>query len=112
MPAKNRIDLRRVNRSARNQARARVLATDGPCPICGRPIDRTVRWPDPWAAEVDEIIPVSRGGSPTDLRNLQRVHRRCNQLKSDRSMTWAVQAARGGNVKIPASHIPFRKSEW
>ncbi|WP_257616789.1 HNH endonuclease [Bifidobacterium catenulatum] len=40
------------------------------------------------SAEVDEIIPVSRGGSATDLRNLEKVHRCCNQLKSDKNLAW------------------------
>lgn len=104
-------DPRRVNRSARNMARQRVLATDTPCAICGRPIDPTIRWPDPWSAEVDEIIPVSRGGSPTDLRNLNKVHRRCNQLKSDKSLEWARRAARGEQPTNPA-RVPFRNSGW
>lgn len=105
-------DPRRVNRQARELARARVLATDLPCPICGRPIDRRIRWPDPWCAEIDEIIPVSRGGSPTDLRNLERVHRRCNQLKSSKSLAWAQAAARGIAPGISAARVPMKKSRW
>lgn len=33
------------------------------------------------SAEVDEIVPVSRGGDPLDIRNCQLVHRVCNQRK-------------------------------
>lgn len=33
------------------------------------------------SAEVDEIVPVSRGGDPLDIRNCQLVHRICNQRK-------------------------------
>jgi 5-methylcytosine-specific restriction endonuclease McrA len=36
------------------------------------------------SAEVDEIIPISRGGSPTDRSNVQLTHRICNQRKSNR----------------------------
>lgn len=82
-------DPRRINRQARNLARQRVLAQQLPCAICDRPIDDAIRWPNPMSAEVDEIIPVSRGGSATDLRNLEKVHRCCNQLKSDKSLAWA-----------------------
>lgn len=104
-------DPRRVNRGARERARQRVLAMDVACAICGRPIDDGVPWPDPWSAEVDEIIPVSRGGSPTDLRNLEKVHRRCNQLKSDKSLEWARQAIHG-ETQIDPTRVPFVASEW
>lgn len=33
--------------------------------------------------EVDEIVPVSRGGSPIDYENVQAAHRICNQRKGD-----------------------------
>ena len=36
------------------------------------------------APEVDEIIPVSRGGDPYDLENVQLVHRKCNRAKSNK----------------------------
>lgn len=104
-------DPRRVNRGARELARQRVLAMDVPCAVCGRPIDDAIKWPDPWSAEVDEIIPVSRGGSPTDMRNLEKVHRRCNQLKSDKSLEWAIHAARG-DAPIDPARVPFVSSEW
>jgi len=33
------------------------------------------------SAEVDHIVPLSRGGHPTDPANLQAMHRRCNLAK-------------------------------
>ncbi len=79
---------RSINRQARNLARQRVLAQQLLYAICDRPIDDAIAWSDPMSAEVDEIIPVSRGGSATDLRNLEKVHRCCNQLKSDKNLAW------------------------
>ncbi|MGG7135329.1 HNH endonuclease [Bifidobacterium catenulatum] len=79
----------RINRRAHNLARQRVLAQQVPCAICDRPIDDAIAWSDPMSAEVDEIIPVSCGGSATDLRNLEKMHRCCNQLRSDKSLAWA-----------------------
>lgn len=61
------------------------------------------------SAEVDEIIPVSRGGSATDLRNLEKVHRCCNQLKSDKSLTWARQKVKGSPSLKPTA-VPFKTS--
>lgn len=86
---RNYRDPRRINRRARNLARQRVLAQQLLYAICDRPIDDAIAWSDPMSVEVDEIIPVSRGGSTTDPRNLEKVHRCCNQLKSDKSLAWA-----------------------
>ena len=63
------------------------------------------------SVEVDEIIPVSRGGSATDLRNLQKTHRFCNQLKNDKSLAWARRAANGTPALKPTA-IPFKTSVW
>ena len=64
------------------------------CAICGRPVDvdapQLVECPDgkrrraPWSMEVDEVIPISRGGSPTDPANVRPVHRICNERRGAR----------------------------
>jgi 5-methylcytosine-specific restriction endonuclease McrA len=41
--------------------------------------------------EVDEIIPVSRGGNPLDIDNCQLTHRFCNRRKSDKVLTKKVR---------------------
>lgn len=51
------------------------------CGICGREVDTTLPPGQPLSPELDEIIPVSRGGSPYDIDNLQLVHRICNERK-------------------------------
>ena len=88
-----------------------MLAQQALCAICDRPIDDTIAWPDPMSAEVDEIIPVSRSGSATDLRNLEKVHRCCNQLKSDKSLAWARRKAKGVPLLKPTA-IPFNTLDW
>ncbi|MBQ9005344.1 MAG: HNH endonuclease [Atopobiaceae bacterium] len=68
-----------------------------PCHICGRPIDLSLprsyvdpadgrRKPAPWSLEVDEIVPVSLGGSPTDPANVAPAHRICNQRRGNRPL--------------------------
>lgn len=42
------------------------------------------------SAEVDEIIPVSKGGDPLDFRNTQPAHRACNQRKGDGTRRFAA----------------------
>ena len=75
----------RVLRLVRERA-----ANGEPCALCGQPIDLSLpqweirngrRWRTPWSLECDEIVPVSRGGSPTDPNNVQPTHRICNQKK-------------------------------
>lgn len=67
----------------RNDLRARVFAMQDVCGICGREVDKTLPAGNPLAPELDEIIPVSRGGDPYDLDNLQLSHRICNERKSN-----------------------------
>lgn len=66
------------NGHRRRQVRARVLREETVCWICGGEVDKTLPTPHPESAEVDEVVPVSAGGSPTDRRNCRLSHRRCN----------------------------------
>ena len=77
-------DPRKINSSLRNTLRKRVLSTYDTCAICGREVDKTLPYLHPLAPEVDEIIPVSRGGSPYDWDNLQLTHKICNQRKGNK----------------------------
>ncbi len=60
---------RRANGHRRDILRRRVLAAYDVCAICGRPVDKTLRSPHPMSAEVDELIPVSRGGDPLSFKD-------------------------------------------
>ena len=74
------------HRGAYEKNRAKILATQEVCAICGKPVDKTLKSPHPLSATVDHIIPVSKGGHPSDLANLQLAHRCCNREKSDKIM--------------------------
>jgi 5-methylcytosine-specific restriction endonuclease McrA len=75
---------RRDQNGARYRAlRARVLAEEDHCHICGRPVDKTLRTPHPLSPEVDHIEPFATGGHPTDRANCALSHRICNQRKGD-----------------------------
>lgn len=63
--------------------RKKILETQDVCGICGRPVDKTLRYPHPLSATVDHIVPVSKGGHPSALSNLQLAHWTCNRAKSD-----------------------------
>lgn len=86
-----------VTRAAKSRRRAMIRGSmigpvdlmalweqqDGLCALCGLPIDRDLKWPDPFSASVDHIIPLAKGG-PHTQENLQWVHVRENWIKSDR----------------------------
>lgn len=55
-----------------------------PCALCGQPIDYSLPAGHPLSFEVDEIVPVSRGGSPFERANVQPAHRICNERKGAR----------------------------
>lgn len=76
--------------------RARVLATQTICGICGKPVDKSLKFPDRMCATVDHIIPVDRGGAKSDIDNLQIAHFCCNRQKSNKLM---LEDKRGGLEK-------------
>ena len=55
---------------------------DGVCGICGLPVPETVEANNQWAATVDHIIPLSKGGLHKKS-NCQLAHRLCNSIKLD-----------------------------
>lgn len=72
--------------------RARVLAEEDRCALCGELVNKSL-WlgpdgrPHPLSPVIDEIIPVSRGGSPFERTNCQLTHRICNAKKSNKLQT-------------------------
>ena len=77
---------RYANGHARRDVRAWLRAQCLPCHICGRPIDYSLPAGDPWSFEVDEIVPVSKGGSPIDRGNVAPAHRICNERRGNRPL--------------------------
>lgn len=61
----------------------KILATQNICGICGKPVDKTLAYPHPLSACIDHIIPIAKGGHPSDIQNLQLAHWTCNRSKSD-----------------------------
>ena len=91
---KSKPNPRNQNGNKRKKARAWVFATFDHCGICGLPVDKSLKpyrdertgkmvFP-PMMGEVDEIIPVSLGGSPYDHENLRLAHRICNQKRGNK----------------------------
>ena len=106
-----RSDRRPGNRAAYENARRKILATQTICGICGKPVDFSFKNPHPLAPTVDHIIPVSKGGHPSDLSNLQLAHRCCNREKSDKLMD-ASRRGDGSSEKLIANDQLEQHADW
>ncbi len=82
--AERRADRVGAHRVAFEKNRKRIIASQEYCGICGKPVDKTLSPPHPLSPTVDHIIPVSKGGHPSDISNLQLAHRCCNREKSNK----------------------------
>ena len=87
---------RRSNGHRRDELRRWLASQQLPCALCGKPIDYSLTtWVDPrdgkvkrhpMSFEVDEIVPVSKGGDPLDRDNVQPAHRICNQTRGNKTL--------------------------
>lgn len=63
-------------------SRTEIFERDGwSCGICGHPIDKALRWPNPLSASLDHIQALSAGGQHSRM-NVQAAHLRCNLTKN------------------------------
>ena len=81
---KNRPDQDGKHRAAFDKNKKKIYQTQTICGICGKPVDFSKKYPDPLSPCIDHIIPVSKGGHPSDIDNLQLAHWECNRQKSDK----------------------------
>ncbi len=84
MPKVARPDRDGTHRLAFERAKKKIYATQTCCGICGKPVDFSLKYPHPLSACIDHIIPVAKGGHPSDPSNLQLAHWACNRQKSDK----------------------------
>lgn len=101
---------RRTNGSRRTKLRRRVLAYYDRCQICDGLVDKALPPGDEMAPEVDEIIPVSRGGSPYSWRNVGLAHRICNQRRGNKSLDIARREAKQAIGDVAKQ--PRTTTEW
>lgn len=87
-----------THRLAFERNKKKIYATQTVCGICGRPVEFSYKYPHPLSPCIDHIVPVAKGGHPSDIDNLQLAHWCCNRQKSDKvpsgvSRSAAVPAA-------------------
>ena len=79
-----RADRQGKHRTAFEKNRKRILMTENTCGICGQPVDKKLKPPHPLSPVIDHIIPINKGGHPSDINNLQLAHWQCTRAKSDK----------------------------
>ena len=93
-----------THRAQFDKNRKKIYATQTICGICGEPVDFHYKFPHPLSPTIDHIIPVAKGGHPSDIDNLQLAHFRCNRQKSDKlAKVVFVEDRDIGNNNLPLS---------
>lgn len=102
---RNRPDHDGTHRGAFERNKKKIFATCSVCGICGKPVDFSLKYPHPMSACIDHIIPISKGGHPSDISNLQLAHFCCNRQKSDKLQQpkASVQTEQMSNRVLPQS---------
>ena len=101
-PKRYRPDHDGTHRKAFERNKKIIYATQSVCAICGRPVDFSLKFPDPMSPTVDHIIPIDKGGHPSDIQNLQLAHFGCNNRKGSKIKPKAEER-KGSNRALPLS---------
>lgn len=105
MPASKRADRSGTHQGMFASNKKKIYATQTVCGICGKPVDFSYKYPHPLSPCIDHIIPVAKGGHPSDMNNLQLAHWYCNRQKSDKLVTISFQESSSSftNRDLPQS---------
>lgn len=105
MAGRIRPDKDGTHRLAFERNKKKIYATQSVCAICGKPVDFSLKFPNPLSPCIDHIIPVDKGGHPSDIDNLQLAHLTCNRQKSDKlfNVQEKKQEKIIGNRNLPQS---------
>lgn len=107
--AAKRLDQSGTHRLAYERAKKKIYATQTVCGICGKPVDFEFRYPHPLSPCIDHIVPVAKGGHPSDVDNLQLAHWCCNRQKSDKLFVTAGEDAQ--ETEISNRELPW-SMDW
>lgn len=95
-----------THRTVFEKNRKKIIKEQSICALCGKPVNKKLKYPHPLSASVDHIIPLAKGGHPSDLENLQLAHWVCNRQKSDKLPNAIRDSAKEkevGNRDLPHS---------
>lgn len=98
---------RSANGHRRRKLLVRLRALRQPCWICTLPIDYALPPGHPLAMECDELVPVSKGGSPTDFSNVRAAHRCCNNWRRNRGVPFVKRMRAIALASNPQNPLDF-----
>lgn len=107
-PNMKRPDQQGTHRGAFEKAKKRIYATQEVCGICGKPVDMSLKYPHPLSPCIDHIIPLAKGGHPSDISNLQLAHWTCNRQKSDKLINRSVIST----VEVISNRVLPHSADW
>lgn len=99
-----------THRGAFEKNKKKVYAAQTVCGICGKPVDFSLKYPHPLAPCIDHIIPVAKGGHPSDFENLQLAHWTCNRQKSDKLIE--KRTITGDETEIISNRVLPQTINW
>ncbi len=103
------------NGHRRREVQAYYRARRADCYICGRPIDYSLRPPDPWSFVVDETVAIANGGRVCKA-NSGPAHRWCNAVKGTHTLEWARAEVKrrlaGGKPEAMPKPLDFEAVDW
>ena len=98
-----------THRAAFDRAKKRIYATQTVCGICGKPVDFSYKYPHPLSPCIDHIIPIAKGGHPSDMENLQLAHWCCNRQKSDKLLS---HSRANQSVEVISNRMLPQAMDW
>lgn len=103
MATRNRPDKDGWAKRSYEKAKKIIYGSQTNCAICGRAVDFDKKFPDPWSPTLDHIIPISKGGDPAALENLQLAHLQCNRIKASKIVEVKEKEVAVSNRELPLS---------
>ncbi len=107
---KERTDRIGTHQAIFKKNKSKIFKTQTVCGICGNPVDFSYKYPHPLSPCIDHIIPVSKGGHPSDINNLQLAHWTCNRNKSDKLVDTSVTV--NSEDKILSNRVLPHSIDW
>lgn len=111
MPNVFRADRNGTHRGAFEKNKKRIYASQTCCGICGKPVDFSLKYPHPLSPCIDHIIPIAKGGHPSDIDNLQLAHWTCNRQKSDKLIDGKGTAS-SNQTEVISNRILPQSMDW
>ena len=100
-----------THRGVFEKNKKKIYATQTCCGICGNPVDFTKKYPHPLSPCIDHIIPIARGGHPSDINNLQLAHWTCNRQKSDKLIE-SRGTADSNKTEVLSNRVLPQSCDW